>query len=79
MGKKKNTIVKLEKQKTTTRFNEISSVIFIPVQSTVREHRQLKIHANSNFFPLFLVKTEIAFEVVSFRGLFQGVANFGFC
>ena len=45
-------------------------MIFIPVQSTVREHRQLKILANSNLFPLFLAKKEIAFEVASFRSKF---------
>ena len=54
-------------------------MIFIPVQSTVREYQQLKILANSNLFPLFLAKREIAFEVASFRGSFKGVTNFGFC
>lgn len=52
-------------------------MIFIPVQSTVREHRQLKILANSNLFPLFLAKKEIAFEVASFRSKFYCYFQWG--
>lgn len=53
-------------------------MIFIPVQSTVREHRQLKILANSNLFPLFLAKREIAFEVLLSEGRLRGSLILGF-